>query len=261
MPANVNAIKVEAAALSLLQRYGITKPAFSVEDVAYAEGIVIERSPLRNLDAWLVRQGDRAGIIRVRDDMNEVGRFRFSIGHELGHWTMHPTLSQRFLCTASDFTDYARSPQEIEANLFAANFLMPRIWMKPKTWQKDPSFELVNEIALNFQTTLTASARRYTELCNRGVVLVFSTDGKIQWTVTNNRSKAAFIQYGSSVPEHSLTRECLNSGISSTGPEEVGLETWLPTWRCDDDSELFEDVKVATRYGWALTLLWIPSLG
>lgn len=259
--AEINVIKVEAAAHSLLERYGIKRPGFSVEDVVAAEDIEIERGPLRNVDAWLVRLKDGRGKIRIRDDIVESGRFRFSLGHELGHWEMHPTLSQGFLCTASDFTDYAQSAHEAEANTFAANFLMPRQWMRPETWKGDPSLEMISKLAKDFGTTLTAASRRFAELSNRGVVIVFSASGRVQWTVKSSRAKAVYIPYGSDIPIHSLTRECLEKQKTPSEPEAVDLNTWLPTWRVDEDSELFEDVRISQKYGWAITLLWIPELG
>lgn len=256
-----NLINAEGAATALLDRYGISRPRFSVEDLAYAEGITIERSALRNVDAWLVRQGVGRGIIRVRDDMEEEGRFRFSIGHELGHWMLHPALSQGFLCTATDLSDYSRSPQEVEANAFAATLLMPRKWLSPDEWRGDPSLNMISELAQEFGTTLTAAARRFIEVSNRAVVVVFSSAGKVQWSVKSPRAKAVYIANGSDVPEHSLTLEVLTEMKNPTEPEEVGLSTWLPSWRAGRDAELFEDVRISQRYGWAITLLWIPHLG
>ena len=261
MAVEISAIKVEASAHALLERYGIRRPGFSVEDVARAENIKIERGVLRNVDAWLVRTKDGGGKIRIRDDIVELGRLRFSVGHELGHWEMHPNLSQGFLCTTADFTDYAKSVHEAEANLFAANFLMPRQWIRADAWKGDPSMEMVSDLAREFGTTLTAAARRFAELSGRGVAIVFSSSGRVQWSVKSMRAKTVFIANGSGIPEHSLTRECLEKNKSPLGPEEIDLNTWLPTWNVGKDTELFEDVRISQKYGWAITLLWIPELG
>lgn len=260
MPAReINIFRVEKAALDLLTRYGIRRPGFDIEDLAEAEGIRVRRGGLKNVDAWLVRNPDGGGVIRLKEDMVEPGRIRFSIGHELGHWSLHPKLSQGFLCTATDFSDYVKSQEEAEANVFSANLLMPRPWLQPELWRADPSFAGVSAMAREFGTTLTAAARRFTELSKHGVALVFSTGGRIQWAVKSKSAQALYL--AGDLPEFSRTRECLKSGKSLAEPEDVEPSDWFPTWNFDRDSELFEDVRLSPQYGWAITLLWLPELG
>lgn len=260
MPTNeVNSIRIESATLGLLARYGITEPGFDIEDIAEAEGVQIRRRSLTNADAWLVRGASQKGLICLNDSIPETGRIRFTIAHELGHWNLHPNLSQWFLCTATDFTDYSRSREEAEANIFAANLLMPRQWLGSENWRADPSFEVISNMARDFQTTLTAASRRFVELSKNGVVLVFSRDGRIQWVVKSTSAKKMY--FDGELPAHSLTRECLASGNKPASPEQVDPKDWLPTWNFSGDSEMFEDVRISPKYGWALTLLWLPELG
>ena len=42
--------------------------------------------------------------------------------------------------------DYQKSPREIEANTFAAEFLLPTILFRPLCVNKAPSLELVEEL-------------------------------------------------------------------------------------------------------------------
>ena len=97
----ISDIRIERVALELLDQYSITDPGFEIEDLAEAEGLEVRRGELKNIDAWLVRKPEGGGIIRLRDDTPEAGRVRFSIAHEIGHWFLHPRLSQGFLflCT------------------------------------------------------------------------------------------------------------------------------------------------------------------
>jgi hypothetical protein len=260
-PDGINAFKVEKAALDLLDRYSIDRPGFDVEDLAAAEGIIVRRCPLPSADAWLVRPPGGGGIIRVRDDMKEVGRFRFSVGHEMGHWVLHPDLSQTIICTASDLTDYAKSRPEAEANLFSANLLMPGPWVREDIHRIDPSFAAVERITKEFLTTLTAASWRFTELSRHAVVLIFSTDGRIRWSTKSKAAQPLFVQWGEEIPPNSITRETIAQGINPAGSENTDPNVWFPSWRCDRESELFEDVRLSPTYGWALTLLWMPELG
>lgn len=257
----INAFRVEKAALDLLEEYGIEQRGFEIEDLAAAENLEIRRGVIRNVEAWLLRKPGGGGIIRLREDIAETGRVRFSVGHELGHWKMHPALSQGFLCTTKDFSDYVRSPPEIEANLFAANLLMPRKWIPPEVFRIDPAFAIPSDLAHDFRTTLTASTRRYVELSKHAVVLVFSRGGIVEWSLKSPAAKPLFIERDVPLPDYCLTRECLANGASSKAPESIEPEIWFPNWRFDDDSEVFEDVRISTTYGWAMTMLWVPELG
>src|ERR1700679_513820 len=112
----INGIRIEHQALELLDRYSIDRPAFDIEDLAAAEGIRVERGGLENIEAWLASHAPGSGTNRLNDNLIEAGRIRFSIGNEISHWRLHPTISQGFLCTGADLVDYAKSTQEIEAN-------------------------------------------------------------------------------------------------------------------------------------------------
>ena len=96
-----------------------------LEDIALARGVIVIEGPLKGMEARLIRQGSK-GLIRVKDSMRELGRVRFAIAHELGHWELHKEKQQLFSCTTEDMlTSYKGSSIEAEANLFAAEFLMP----------------------------------------------------------------------------------------------------------------------------------------
>jgi hypothetical protein len=255
----ISAIRIEREALELLDTYSITEPGFDVEDLAAAERLEVRRGELENIDAWLLRLPGGGGIIRVKDSP-ESGRFRFSVAHELGHWRMHPALSQGFLCTAADMVDYSRTTEEIEANLFAIDLLMPKPWIPKEVFRRDPDFSVVENLARDFRATLTAATRRYVELATHAVVMVFSQDGIVQWTVRSQRARPLFVEHGMPVPAGSLTKECIDNQRNA-GPEQVDPAEWFPSRRFSRDSELFEDVRISKTYCWALTLLWVPEFG
>lgn len=256
----INFFRIEKCALDLLKVYGIQSTNYEIMDLCAAEGLTVRVGALSNIDAWLVRTGPDRGIIRLNDRIIENGRTRFSIAHELGHWKLHPNISQGFLCTTSDLADYINNKEEIEANYFAANLLMPKKWIRQETWKCDPSFDIISKLAKEFSMTLTASSRRYVELSKRGIVLIFSKTGIVQWIFKSQKAKFLFIDYGSEIPRYSVTWDCFQNGTYFGEMDKLDPSIWFKDRQFSHDSELFEEARVSRKYGWALTLLWIPEL-
>lgn len=253
-----NYIKAEARSFALLQRYGIESPVFDIEDLAFAMKIEIEYGGISTADAWLIRHSDETGTIRLNATITEPARQRFSIAHELGHWELHPDVKQGYLCTAKDLRDYGRSPEEAEANWFAATLLMPKFLIPDAILKKDPGFALISQLAKEFQTSLTAAARRFVELSKQPVVLVSSSDNRVNWTARSKSAGYYFVTPGSMVPQHSLTAETVAAGLSESPVDALDPLTWFPDLNLSEDSELFEAVRYSAGYDTALTLLWLP---
>lgn len=247
--------KAETKSHALLQRFSVETPAFDIEILARAMDIEVREGGLENADAWLIRRMDGKGVLRVNANVRSDARRRFSIAHELGHWEMHPNLTQGRYCTETDLTDYHRSPEEIEANTFAACLLMPRFLMRERIGNVDPSFAVIDHIAEEFETSRTAAARRLVELTKHKVILVSSCDGHTNWTL-----KSTSAQYHGfhdrSVPPASATSRGVARHSSTPTFEPVPPNVWLrenPVW---NPQELFEDVRYSSRSNTALTLLW-----
>lgn len=253
-----NYIMAEGRSFALIQRFCIDTPDFSVEDMAFAMGIEIEYGGIANADAWLVKNDGGKGVIRLNSNIVGAARQRFSIAHEIGHWELHPGVMQGYLCTAKDLRDYGRSPEEAEANWFAATLLMPRFLIPETALKRDPTFATIRHIAKDFNTSLTAAARRFVELSKQPVVLVSSSNMRINWTARSKTAGYYFLYPGSSIPEHSLTTETIASGRSESPSEKIEPTTWFPDLDFSEESELFEDVRYSAEYDTALTLLWLP---
>ena len=87
----------------------------------------------------LVNAGERlAGEVPVR-------RQRFTVAHELGHWVCHALgarLPQPTYCRAKDLAEDADRALEREANVFAAELLMPEEAVRA-AWAAEPAIEAV----------------------------------------------------------------------------------------------------------------------
>jgi len=125
-------------------------------------GVLVREGGLEGADARLLRSGDK-GIIRVNSNIRELGRRRFAMAHELGHWQLHQGVSQYWDCTEQDMVNYSGSTIEVEANTFASELLMPSRLFRPACRKADPSIAILRTLAVEFSTSLTSTAVRYVE--------------------------------------------------------------------------------------------------
>src|ERR1700679_1665303 len=163
MAREIHKIRAEGTAYRITQDYCLDKPApVPVEDIAMDRGVLCLEAKLTGCLARLVRKGKR-GIIRTHSGIREEGRKRFAIAHEMGHWFLHEAESQFFVCTAEQMRDYKGSPMEVEANLFASEFLMPTALFRPLAGDVEPRLEQVKSLAGTFNTSLTATGMKFVD--------------------------------------------------------------------------------------------------
>lgn len=123
--------KADQEAVELLQGLGVTKPPVDVHRLAKELNVEILPEKLDNeVSGVLLRLPDRL-VIAVNDKHNEA-RQRFTIAHELGHLRLHqgrPLIVDHVVRARVSMRDsqssLATEREEIEANRFAANLLMP----------------------------------------------------------------------------------------------------------------------------------------
>lgn len=182
----------EARAIKLIEKYAILRPEeIILEDLAYALGIEVQYQPLDGAEALLVRCGDKGGIT-VNSKIPERGRKRFAIAHEIGHWLLHEQRTQFYLCTGEDMRDYKTSVEEAEANIFAAELLMPSGMLEDRYRTEDPALWIPLEIAKIFDVSVTAATLRYVQKFKQPVMVAFSSDGRLKWW-RRNEDKVEYI--------------------------------------------------------------------
>jgi IrrE N-terminal-like domain len=94
-------------------------------DLGDCSGMLIPASRLIRVSAAEAMSGE-----------TPVRRHRFTVAHELGHWICHATVSRKpapTYCRATDLAQDAERDREREANVFAAELLMPEAVVR-STW-------------------------------------------------------------------------------------------------------------------------------
>lgn len=136
---------IRALAERLLAEHSVRRAPVNVKSIAKSLGLVVNYSATDDsISGFLFRKLDEPAVIGVNSGQSEV-RQRFTIAHELGHYLLHGTEMHvdRFKWR-SDVSSKGTDIEEKEANLFAAEFLMPEVFLR-RDIRSLSSFDLVEE--------------------------------------------------------------------------------------------------------------------
>lgn len=146
--------KVEAieAAQRLLNQHSIKAPPVDVEAMAKSHTIKVMVADLDD---------ETSGVLIIKSDESVIGvnqihhenRQRFAIAHELGHYILHRESSRLFVDSTLTFhrSQTEHFQQEIQANAFAAELLMP----------EDMVRQYVEKIDFHDETAIRSLARKF----------------------------------------------------------------------------------------------------
>lgn len=225
-----------------------------------ASPIAVLDDELDSCAARLIRKGNK-GVIRLSTSIREPGRRRFALSHEVGHSLLHERISQLLACTEEDVQqNYKNSAAEIEASVFAANLLMPEHLFKPRCHGVFPERTLVEQLANEFMTSMTATAARAIELSDDYCLLVVSEKGRIKWWRASPafEGKDLWVETRTELPHDSVAAGVLRGEPVPRRPEKLDLSAWLGEVPGVYSEMIVEDVIPLTQYGQVLSLLWLP---
>ena len=136
----------------LLETAGISEPPVLVETIAGFLGATVRYSPYRGeLAGMLIRDEDDERIVIGVNSLHHVNRQRFTIAHECGHLHLHEGnrtyIDRSFRINRRDgVSSLATDPEEIEANRFAAELLMPYDMIMADLIEYEPDIEDEREL-------------------------------------------------------------------------------------------------------------------
>ena len=237
----------------LLCTLGITKPhEIDLEAIAYYLGVTVKYRELIGCAARIVGTNTKA-IITV-DNKCSLGRARFSIGHELGHWARDK--GKTYLCKSGDLSaDWDQKAVESLANMYSANLLMPKIMFKPKIEGRDINYETVGDLVEEFKVSRPAAALRLVGLASQPCMLVCHKQGEQRY---------AWFKRAPCLPEEiwpcaelsheTAAFEVLYSNNNQARPVTSNSALWI-NHRSSNKYTVVED-SIKTEENKILTLIW-----
>lgn len=247
-----------AAASQLIKKFHIRKPSqIDIEAISFIRGALLIERPLDGAAARLVRRGE-TGVISVNSNIRERGRRRFAAAHDLGHFELHKKMTQINLCSDEVFLKWHKSDkEEAEANVFAAELLMPKELISPYCREENMGFDGIKNIAQIFNTTITATAIRFVNYAPTPCCLIASQEGLIRWFKASDDFPYYVRGVNNTIHELSCAYDFFSGNEPSVKPELVIGEAWVEDLGPNQNIYFYEQVFTNPTYQSALSLIWL----
>jgi Zn-dependent peptidase ImmA (M78 family) len=246
-----------AKARDLLLELRLEEPSeIDTEAIAFMKGANVQEEPLEGMDGYIVREGDSA-IITVNSNLTYPGQKRFVIAHELGHFFLHPNARQFDAVDAAQATNWSegQAVEEYEANLFAAELLMPYFMFAKRLIGVDPSLDFIEQLSADFQTTLTSTAVQFVLNTKEECFLVSSSNRRRAWFICSP-SRSFTLLDDLVIHGHSCAAEVGPRKLKSRD-SKIDAGFWLEGFKYNHKARITEDSRYFPTLNKTLTLLWI----
>lgn len=241
-------------AKKLLDELGIDSLPVIPQKICETLGIRYLEEPL-SIDGYLLILPSGLGHISINSLIGENERKNFTGAHELGHYCMDGMKKNAFYCSQDVITSGKRKlpPEELRANEFAAELLMPESIYTGLVNSREPGWDSIQDLAGLSQTSLWATARRFIELTDYPCALVITQAGKVIF----NKSK--YFELFISTEGLSSRTTAYKAFRGETPPdrfESISANSWVTGQGLEDHLEILEWSLPMNSYGQVFTLLY-----
>ncbi|MGZ8236267.1 MAG: ImmA/IrrE family metallo-endopeptidase [Methylobacter sp.] len=253
------------AAEQLIKGLGITTLPIDPFTIARNREIDVLAKPAHDagVSGMLIRVGNEFAIAYATHIDNEPFQ-RFSVSHELGHYFL-PGHVDAVIGTNGIHESRAgfgsRDRYEIEADHFAASFLMPRYLFFPALKHIGQGLAAVESLASLCKTSLHSTAIRYTQCTRDLVAIVVSVGNRIDHCFMSEALKNVdgidWIRKHEALPRNTQTFAFNQNSENVRSAARTDGTSNLQDWFGGRHSiEIREDVIGLGNYGKTLTVLY-----
>ncbi len=256
----LTAAEPEDFARALIKRFDLAVPV-DLYEFAGKIGLRIREVESRGFEGAIVRLWNKpTGIIALRRDVREPGRKRFTVAHEIGHYVLPGHGKYERSCKGEDIEAWRGGTprQEIEANRFASELLLPTAHVRRIVQAQLASIETAKYLNSNLQTSLTAALLKTVEVTEERCCVVLSTDNTIDWARPNETFRH-YVRKGEKLSTDSLASRLMRSGEEREAAAMVPAAAWLDDSKIKLDARVHEDSIFQPRYNSVLTVLTITD--
>lgn len=247
----------------LARKQGISELPVKPIEVAKKLDIDVKALPPGNkgVSGMLLYENNKFGIL-YGTHIDQIGFQHFSIAHEIGHYCIpeHPEKLLQSGKHKSHAGFISDDRCELEADHFASGLLMPAYLFDKALNRSLSGYTAVEAQANNCETSLTATAIRYTQRTSDVVAILISEGTTIRYCFMSDELKEikglSWIKKNTPLPKDTATYRFnmdssnINNGIYTEAPTDFA--TWFGA---SIPFELYEEVKGLGSYNRTLTVL------
>lgn len=235
----------------------------NIEDLIALKGIFFEKVDMLSCQANIISSNNYSKI-SVSNVLTNKNQRRFAIAHELGHFTLHRGIKKYFSDNEQNFLKYhQKGGQEVEANEFAAELLIPRNRFTVFTSDLKFSAELIIKTANYFESSITSTSIKYADYGHEPLAIIYTTNGIIKWSRINNAFPFSFVQSKLPVPEYSSVNDYFKTGTKTNSPITIDAFNWFYQdfqIKKYPNAKLYEEIFSIDSLNSAIVYLWIKKL-
>jgi hypothetical protein len=248
----------EAYARSLLSHLRLKRIGDLASFVALL-GLRIREVDSEDFEGALLRVPQQLrGIVAIKCDIREEGRKRFTVCHEVGHFILPGHGATDCICLASEVESWRTGipEQELAANRFGAELLLPYKEVAPLVHKNKATIGLAKKISVEFDSSLTAAALKCVEVTEEKCALVYSVNGVIKWFRANDNFHY-FIRVNQKVDDDSFAGQLFRNAPVEEPDGAVPAEAWLESDRLLPNARVWEDSILLPHYDSTITILTV----
>ncbi|WP_369283062.1 ImmA/IrrE family metallo-endopeptidase [Oscillibacter sp. GMB15532] len=201
----------EQCAAQVLSDFSITDiPILHFPHICEKRGIKWDEYPYNDAKySGALHKIDGEYYILINSDCGIPTRINFTKAHELGHFFLkHP--GEKFECSSNDIftTDIANKPSEVEANRFAAAFLLPQDKMELLVSDDNYDFTTISGIASSYAVSIQTTVIRTITFLQGSFRAVWAVNGIVQWAIKSPHCKQPTLYKGQPLPPQSIAHKC-----------------------------------------------------
>lgn len=235
--------------------------------VAGLDAVLIEEE-LKHCDGKIIF-GNNKSVIKVNSQIQFSERKRFVVAHEIGHLMMHKGMKlpddvfSNFNIIAGMEKALKSGEQELEANDFASELLMPENLFMNEARGKVFSPLLIKQLASRFKSSLTATVFKYLQADLHPICLVFIENGRVKYWKKSDELKVWLGDYTRlSPPSDSVAMEYIQKDYEfvyqmEEKAQQIKKSTWFKLNEFnEEDTDFYEYCIPTKRYKTILSIIW-----
>jgi Zn-dependent peptidase ImmA (M78 family) len=251
----------ESIAQKVLSECGLEDPSKEdLTEIIFGRGAFYQEKSLESKAGEILTVNEYS-VITINSNIKYPYRKRFAAAHELGHFEMHRKITPLFIDSETDLLNwYKGGYQEMEANQFAAEFLMPANVFYNECLGKKFSPEVISSLADRFNVSKTATILQFVKRGNHPVCVVYCKDNKMVW-FKRSEDFHPFLKYvhNSPPPPGTVAHELHSKQdlfIEKDKQEDIWKSDWFELNQHDTDSRFYEYCLYVPSYKYSISVIW-----